>query len=100
MAVMNAQYKHPNTSLYSQGLRDLIDSMLRSDVKQRPDIHEVRGLSGAFCSDREIYQTILLLGYHCCGTCNADSWLKACRSSPVFYLWIYVYLLKSVAIRV
>ena len=55
MAVMNAQYKHPNTSLYSQGLRDLIDSMLRSDVKQRPDIHEVCGLSCALCNKRETY---------------------------------------------
>lgn len=40
MAVMNAQYKHPS-SQYSQGLKDLIDSMLKVDPKQRPDIHEV-----------------------------------------------------------
>ena len=40
MAVMNAQYKHPG-SAYSQGLRDLIDSMLKVNPKDRPDIHEV-----------------------------------------------------------
>lgn len=40
MAVMNAQYKHPN-SQYSQGLKDLIDSMLKVDPQQRPDIHQV-----------------------------------------------------------
>lgn len=43
MAVMNAQYKHPS-SQYSQGLRDLIDAMLKVDPQQRPDIHEVRSL--------------------------------------------------------
>lgn len=42
MAVMNAQYKHPANSAYSQGLRDLIDSMLKPDPSQRPDIHQVR----------------------------------------------------------
>ena len=42
MAVMNAQYKHPSNSAYSQGLRDLIDSMLKSDPAKRPDIHQVR----------------------------------------------------------
>ncbi|KAF8639418.1 hypothetical protein AX17_001508 [Amanita inopinata Kibby_2008] len=41
MAVLNAQYKHPDTGKYSQGLRDLIDSMLKVDPKERPDIHEV-----------------------------------------------------------
>ena len=40
MAVQSARYKHPN-SAYSQGLKDLIDAMLRSDPKQRPDIHQV-----------------------------------------------------------
>ena len=40
MAVMNAQYKHPS-SQYSQGLRDLIDAMLKVDHQQRPDIHQV-----------------------------------------------------------
>ncbi|KAH8100052.1 Pkinase-domain-containing protein [Cristinia sonorae] len=40
MAVMNAQYKHPN-SAYSQGLKDLIDAMLKADPQQRPDIHKV-----------------------------------------------------------
>ena len=42
MAVMNAQYKHPRDSAYSQGLRDLIDAMLTVDPKQRPDIHQVK----------------------------------------------------------
>ena len=41
MAVMNAQYKHPS-SQYSQGLRDLIDAMLKVDPQQWPDIHQVR----------------------------------------------------------
>ncbi|KAF5337903.1 hypothetical protein D9758_013090 [Tetrapyrgos nigripes] len=40
MAVLNARYKHPN-SAYSQGLKDLIDSMLKLDPKERPDIHQV-----------------------------------------------------------
>ncbi|KAH9945350.1 Pkinase-domain-containing protein [Epithele typhae] len=40
MAVMNAQYKHP-ASAYSQGLKDLIDSMLKVKPESRPDIHEV-----------------------------------------------------------
>jgi serine/threonine kinase 16 len=41
MAVLNGQYKHPPGSAYSQGLRDLIDSMLVVDPAKRPDIHEV-----------------------------------------------------------
>ncbi|EJF64549.1 Pkinase-domain-containing protein [Dichomitus squalens] len=40
MAVMGAQYKHP-PSAYSQGLRDLIDSMLKVKPEERPNIHEV-----------------------------------------------------------
>ncbi|KAF9813515.1 hypothetical protein IEO21_05552 [Rhodonia placenta] len=40
MAVMNAQYKHPD-SAYSQGLKSLIDSMLKVNPKDRPDIHQV-----------------------------------------------------------
>ena len=40
MAVLNAQYKHPS-SAYSQGLKDLIDSMLKANPKERPDIHKV-----------------------------------------------------------
>ncbi|KAF9468001.1 other/NAK protein kinase [Collybia nuda] len=40
MAVLNAQYKHPN-SAYSQGLKDLIDSMLKINPTERPDIHKV-----------------------------------------------------------
>ncbi|GJE94777.1 Pkinase-domain-containing protein [Phanerochaete sordida] len=40
MAVMNAQYKHPS-SQYSQGLKDLIDAMLKVNPQERPDIHQV-----------------------------------------------------------
>ncbi|KAI5833720.1 Pkinase-domain-containing protein [Schizophyllum commune Tattone D] len=40
MAVLNAQYKHP-PSAYSQGLKDLIDSMLKVNPADRPDIHRV-----------------------------------------------------------
>jgi len=40
MAVLNAHYKQPS-SAYSQGLRDLIDSMLKANPKDRPDIHQV-----------------------------------------------------------
>lgn len=39
MAVLNAQYKQPN-SAYSQGLKDLIDSMLKINPKERPDIDQ------------------------------------------------------------
>jgi len=41
MAVMNAQFKHPSNSSYSQGFRDLIDNMLKAEPQQRPDIHQV-----------------------------------------------------------
>ncbi|KAH9930023.1 Pkinase-domain-containing protein [Fomitopsis serialis] len=40
MAVMNAQYKHPQ-SAYSQGLKNLIDSMLKVSPSERPDIYQV-----------------------------------------------------------
>ncbi|KAF5382212.1 hypothetical protein D9615_004419 [Tricholomella constricta] len=40
MAVLNAQYKHPS-SAYSQGLKDLIDGMLKVNPTERPDIHAV-----------------------------------------------------------
>ena len=40
MAVLNAQYKHPQ-SAYSQGLKDLVDSMLKVNPADRPDINEV-----------------------------------------------------------
>ncbi|KAG6851130.1 hypothetical protein H0H93_001010 [Arthromyces matolae] len=39
MAVLNAQYKHPS-SAYSQGLKNLIDSMLKLNPAERPNIHE------------------------------------------------------------
>ncbi|KAH9960888.1 kinase-like domain-containing protein [Russula dissimulans] len=40
MAVLNAQYKHPSSS-YSQGLKALIDSMLKLNPQERPDIQQV-----------------------------------------------------------
>ena len=40
MAVLNAQYKQPS-SAYSQGLKDLIDAMLKVNPVDRPDIHKV-----------------------------------------------------------
>ncbi|KAI0254981.1 other/NAK protein kinase [Lactifluus subvellereus] len=40
MAVLNAQYKHPASS-YSQGLKTLIDSMLKVNPQERPDIQQV-----------------------------------------------------------
>jgi hypothetical protein len=40
MAVLNAQYKHP-TSSYSQGFKTLIDSMLKVNPQERPDIQQV-----------------------------------------------------------
>lgn len=46
MAVLNAQYKHPQ-SAYSEGLKELIDSMLKVNPAERPDINEV-----SFCIDR------------------------------------------------
>ena len=41
LAVMNAAYRHPRGSAYSQGLRDLIDFMLKANPDERPDIHMV-----------------------------------------------------------
>jgi len=41
MAVLSAQYKHPQ-SAYSSGLKELIDSMLKVNPKERPDINQVR----------------------------------------------------------
>ena len=49
MAVMNAQYKHPQ-SAYSQGLKNLIDSMLKVNPADRPDIHQARFLLQLFTS--------------------------------------------------
>ncbi|KAF9052448.1 other/NAK protein kinase [Hymenopellis radicata] len=40
MAVLSARYKQPN-SAYSQGLKDIIDSMLKVNPTERPDIHQV-----------------------------------------------------------
>ncbi|KAH8824288.1 Pkinase-domain-containing protein [Flagelloscypha sp. PMI_526] len=45
MAVQSGSYKHPRdaSNLYSQGLRDLIDSMLKLKPEERPTIAEVIG---------------------------------------------------------
>lgn len=40
MAVLNARYKHP-ASNYSAGLKALIDSMLKVNPAERPDINQV-----------------------------------------------------------
>ena len=44
MSVLNGAYKHPSnaSSIYSEGLRGLIDYMLKVDPRERPDIHQVR----------------------------------------------------------
>jgi len=47
MAVLNAQYKHPSGGIYSEGLKNLIDSLLISDPASRPDIHKVIELTDA-----------------------------------------------------
>ncbi|KAF8529872.1 kinase-like domain-containing protein [Gautieria morchelliformis] len=43
MSVLNGAYKHPANagSIYSEGLRGLIDFMLKVDPHERPDIHQV-----------------------------------------------------------
>ncbi|KAG9038734.1 hypothetical protein FS837_001194 [Tulasnella sp. UAMH 9824] len=41
MAVMNAQYKIPATSPYSEGLKDLINSCLKVNPAERPNIDQV-----------------------------------------------------------
>lgn len=42
MAVQSGAYKHPNTTTYSQGMRDVIDACLKVDSRDRPDIYKVR----------------------------------------------------------
>lgn len=44
MSVLNGAYKHPAnaSSIYSEGLRNLIDFMLRVNPSERPGIHQVR----------------------------------------------------------
>ena len=60
MAVMNAQYKHPS-SQYSQGLRDLIDAMLKvhdvndTVLKRSLDDDEVLGRLSTLIM-RSLYQ--------------------------------------------
>jgi serine/threonine kinase 16 len=52
LAVQNGRYKHPTTSPYSEGLKKLIDSMLKINPSERPTIQQViamteRGLERA-----------------------------------------------------
>jgi serine/threonine kinase 16 len=56
MSVMNGAYKHPTNAaaIYSQGLRELIDFMLKVDPKGRPDIHQVGGNRLGFFLDLAI----------------------------------------------
>lgn len=44
MAVMNAQYKHPQ-SAYSQGFKNLIDATLKVNPADRPNIHQLIGMT-------------------------------------------------------
>jgi serine/threonine kinase 16 len=41
MAVQSGRYKHPPGAPYSEGVRRLIDGMLKVDPRERPDIHQV-----------------------------------------------------------
>lgn len=56
MAVLNAQYKHPQ-SAYSQGLKNLIDSMLKVNPADRPDINEVCDIH------LPLFRCLLIKGY-------------------------------------
>lgn len=84
MAVLNAQYKHPQ-SAYSQGLKNLIDSMLKVNPTDRPDINQVcwrpplvrwysanAAIDAGHCNDRQghpkpvVNNDPLLQILHCC----------------------------------
>ena len=95
MAVMGAQYKHP-ASAYSQGLRDLIDCMLKVKPVDRPDIHEVRVVS-----DKASHSLLIELLYcrsseeptrYCkvCGDNQGPAWhpLRPIRKSLVRLVFI------------
>ncbi|KAG8906340.1 hypothetical protein FRB99_007120, partial [Tulasnella sp. 403] len=41
MAVMNAQYKYPRDSPYSEGFKNLIDSCLRLNAQERPTVDDL-----------------------------------------------------------
>jgi serine/threonine kinase 16 len=60
MAVLNAQYKHP-ASAYSQGLKSLIDSMLKVDPKERPDIYQVSCVNFSQVAQWPIYLCIQVI---------------------------------------
>ncbi len=53
MAVMNAQYKYPRDSPYSETLKDLIDSCLKINPEERPAIDElIKKVEAALQSQR------------------------------------------------
>lgn len=56
MSVLNGSYKHPTnaSSIYSEGLRNLIDFMLKVNPTERPDIHQVWD-----CTTVLIYRIVL-----------------------------------------
>lgn len=54
MAVLNARYKHPE-SAYSQGLKALIDAMLKVNPKERPDIQQVSLLFNCRSRNRDAH---------------------------------------------
>ena len=56
MAVLNARYKHPE-SAYSQGLKSLIDAMLKLNPKERPDIHQVSPWFQLWCLSASVLMT-------------------------------------------
>jgi serine/threonine kinase 16 len=52
MAVQSGAYKQPNSTAYSQGMRELIDACLKVDARERPDIHKVRSSLVELVRDR------------------------------------------------
>ncbi|CAO3598615.1 unnamed protein product [Absidia cylindrospora] len=60
LAILNAHYSIPQTPYFSNGLRQLIISMLQEDQQKRPNIYQVvksvSGLLNVECPIRNIYQ--------------------------------------------
>lgn len=93
MAVLNAQYKQPS-SAYSQGLKDLIDSMLKVDPKDRPDIHEV-------LHSRSVYPPAMQLtashssGYQNDGQGSPDVSMRTNFIARYIYVWTIIAIEKD-----
>lgn len=87
MAVLNAQYKHPS-SAYSQGLKDLIDSMLKVNPTERPDIHEVSTCVCYQPAQNLITINICAIGHPNDGSCPAVASIECGAGShhPIFML--------------